>query len=242
MELVWLRSYPPGVPATVDVGAYRSIGELFDASVAAYGSRAAYVNMGTAITYRELDRLTRCFAGYLQGTLRLPRGTRVALMMPNILQYPVALFGTLRAGYTVVNCNPLYTPRELEHQLNDSGAEAIVILENFASTLAQVIANTSVKHVIVTRLGDLFAFPKRTAVNFAVRYIKRMVSGLAYSGHRIVPIGAASGSRQRIAADRRAARRYRFLAVHRRHHGRSQRRHAQPRKHGRQSAAGARVA
>ena len=175
MELVWLRSYPPGVPATVDVGAYRSIGELFDASVAAYGSRAAYVNMGTAITYRELDRLTRCFAGYLQGTLKLPRGARVALMMPNILQYPVALFGTLRAGYTVVNCNPLYTPRELEHQLNDSGAEAIVILENFASTLAQVIANTSVKHVIVTRLGDLFAFPKRTVVNFVVRYIKRMV-------------------------------------------------------------------
>ena len=203
MERVWLRSYPPGVPATVDVGAYRSIGELFDASVAAYGSRAAYVNMGTAITYRELDRLTRCFAGYLQGTLKLPRGTRVALMMPNILQYPVALFGTLRAGYTVVNCNPLYTPRELEHQLNDSGAEAIVILENFASTLAQVIGNTSVKHVVVTRLGDLFAFPKRTLVNFVVRYIKRMVSSLAYSGRRIVPIGAASGSRQRIAAGRR---------------------------------------
>jgi len=182
MELVWLKSYPPGVPATVDVGAYRSIGELFDASVAAYASRAAYVNMGTAITYRELDRLTRCFAGYLQGTLKLPRGARVALMMPNLLQYPVALFGALRAGYTVVNCNPLYTPRELEHQLNDSGAEAIVILENFASTLAQVVGSTSVKHVIVTQLGDLFGLPKRTAVNFIVRYIKRVVPAWSIPG------------------------------------------------------------
>jgi long-chain acyl-CoA synthetase len=175
MELIWLRSYPPGVPATVDVGAYRSVGELFDASVAAYAARAAYVNMGTAITYRQLDRLTRCFAGYLQETLKLPQGTRVALMMPNILQYPVALFGALRAGYTVVNCNPLYTPRELEHQLQDSGAEAIVILANFASTLAQVVARTAVKHVIVTQLGDLLGFPKRTMVNFVVRFIKRMV-------------------------------------------------------------------
>ncbi|MGA9082672.1 MAG: AMP-binding protein [Pseudolabrys sp.] len=175
MELIWLRSYPPGVPATVDVGAYRSIGELFDASVAAYAARAAYVNMGTAITYRELDQLTRCFAGYLQETLKLSQGTRVALMMPNILQYPVSLFGALRAGYTVVNCNPLYTPRELEHQLKDSGAEAIVILANFASTLAQVVARTAVKHVIVTQLGDMLGFPKRTAVNFVVRFIKRMV-------------------------------------------------------------------
>jgi long-chain acyl-CoA synthetase len=175
MELVWLRSYPPGVPAKVDVSAYRSIGELFDASVAAYAGRAAYVNMGTAITYCELDRLTRRFAGYLQGTLKLPQGTRVALMMPNILQYPVALFGALRAGYTVVNCNPLYTPRELEHQLRDSGAEAIVILANFASTLAQVVNRTDVKHVIVTQLGDLLGFPKRTAINFVVRFIKRMV-------------------------------------------------------------------
>ena len=156
-------------------GAYRSIGELFDASVAAYAARAAYVNMGTAITYRQLDWLTRCFAGYLQGTLKLPQGTRVALMMPNILQYPVSLFGALRAGYTVVNCNPLYTPRELEHQLKDSGAEAIVILANFASTLAQVVARTAVKHVIVTQLGDMLGFPKRTTVNFVVRFIKRMV-------------------------------------------------------------------
>ncbi len=175
MELVWLKSYPPSVPATVDVGAYRSICELFEASVATYGARKAYVNMGSAITYRDLDRLTRCFGSYLHDILKLPRGTRIALMMPNLLQYPVALFGALRAGYTVVNCNPLYTPRELEYQLNDSGAEAIVILENFASTLAQVVANTPVKYVVVTKIGDLFAFPKRAAINFIVRFIKRMV-------------------------------------------------------------------
>ena len=175
MEPVWLKSYPPGVPATVDVGAYRSIGEVFDASVGAYPERAAYVNMGTAITYRQLDRLTLRFAAYLHRTLQLPRGARIALMMPNVLQYPVAMFGALRAGYAVVNCNPLFTPRELEHQLKDSGAEAIVILENFAATLAQVMAGTAVKHVIVTQLGDLLGFPKRPAVNFIVRHVKRMI-------------------------------------------------------------------
>jgi len=175
MQQLWLKNYPPGVPATVDVGAYRSIGEVFDASVAAYPQRAAYVNMGTAITYRQLDRLTRCFAAYLHQTLQLPRGARIALMMPNVLQYPVAMFGALRAGYAVVNCNPLYTPRELEHQLKDSGTEAIVILENFAATLARVVAGTAVKHVIVTQLGDLLGLPKRPVVNFVVRHIKRMI-------------------------------------------------------------------
>jgi len=175
MERHWLKSYPTGIPATIDVSAYRSIGDVFDASVAAYAPRAAYVNMGSAISYRELDQLTRYFAGYLQQALKLAPGARVALMMPNILQYPVAMFAALRAGYTVVNCNPLYTPRELEHQLNDSGAETIVILANFASTLAQIVGKTAVKHVIVTELGDLFRFPKRVMVNFVVRRIKRMV-------------------------------------------------------------------
>jgi len=196
MELRWLKSYPPGVPATVDVGAYRSIGDVFNASVAAYGARAAYVNMGSSLTYRELDRLTRCFAAYLQKTLKLPRGARVALMMPNILQYPVALFGALRGGYTVVNCNPLYTPRELEHQLKDSGAEAIVILENFASVLAQVVTKTAVRAVIVTKLGDLLGFPKRPLVNFVVRVIKRMVPAWqipgAVSFNSMLSQGAAS--------------------------------------------------
>ncbi len=175
MERIWLNSYPPGVPPTIDANAYRSIAHLFDASVAAFEDKVAYVNMGATISYRELDRLTRAFAGYLQGTLRLKPGARVALMMPNLLQYPVALFGTLRTGCTVVNCNPLYTPRELEHQLKDSGAEAIVILENFASVLAQVVARTKVEHVIVTQIGDLMGFPKRAVVSFAVKHIKRMV-------------------------------------------------------------------
>jgi long-chain acyl-CoA synthetase len=110
MEDIWLKSYPPGVPAQVDVNAYSSIGALFETAVAAFGARTAFVNMGKAISYRELDRLSGCFAAYLQGVLHLPRGARVALMMPNILQYPIALFGLLRAGYTAVNCNPLYTP------------------------------------------------------------------------------------------------------------------------------------
>ena len=144
MERIWLARYPKGIPADVNVSEYGSVGEMFDKSVAKFGPRAAYTNMGTAISYSELDRLSRAFAAYLQSVLKLQKGARVALMMPNILQYPVALFGALRAGYTVVNCNPLYSPRELEHQLADSGAELVVIAENFASVLAKVIARTAV--------------------------------------------------------------------------------------------------
>lgn len=175
MEPIWLKSYPPGVPANVDVSAYRSIGQLFDITVATYGPRTAFINMAKSISYDELDSLTSCFAGYLQGVLQLQPGARVALMMPNLLQYPVALFGTLRAGYTVVNCNPLYTPRELERQLDDSGAQAIVILENFAAVLAQVIEKTKLEHVVVTQLGDMLDPPQRMIVNFVVKSIKRMV-------------------------------------------------------------------
>jgi len=144
MQRIWLARYPPGIPADVDVAAYRSIGAVFEMSAAKFGPRAAFVNMGTAISYSEMERLTRDFAAYLQGVLKLPRGARIALMMPNVLQYPIALFGALRAGYTVVNCNPLYTPRELKHQLEDSGAEAIVVVENFAWVVEQVIAATKV--------------------------------------------------------------------------------------------------
>ncbi len=175
MERVWLNSYPPGVPAAVDLTAYRTIGDLLETSVKAFADKVAYINMGKAISYRELDRLSRAFAGYLQGVLKLEPGARVALMMPNALQYPVALFGALRAGYTVVNCNPLYTPRELEHQLKDSGAEAIVILENFASVLEAVIARTKVAHVIVTQLGDLLGAPRRIAINVLLKHVKHMV-------------------------------------------------------------------
>ncbi|MGA2568755.1 MAG: AMP-binding protein, partial [Pseudolabrys sp.] len=166
MKPVWLKSYPPGVPAEVDVDEYRSVGEVFTKTVEKYGPRRAFVNMGTGISYSELDRLSRCFGAYLQNVLKLHRGARVALMMPNLLQYPVAMFGALRSGYTVVNCNPLYSPRELAYQLKDSGAEVIVIVENFAKVLSQAIGSTQVKHVITTQIGDLLRFPERQLVNF----------------------------------------------------------------------------
>jgi long-chain acyl-CoA synthetase len=175
MEKVWLRSYPAGVPAEVDVDEFASIGDLFERGVRNFAARPAYICMGKAITYGELDVLSRDFAACCQSVFGLPRGARIAIMMPNTLQYPIAMFGALRAGYTVVNCNPLYTPRELEHQLRDSGAEAIVIVENFAHVLEQVIARTPLKHVVVTGLGDMLGFAKGSLVNFVVRHIKKMV-------------------------------------------------------------------
>ena len=159
MEKIWLKSYQAGVPAEIDLNEFRSIGDLFVKSVKLYGPRKAYINMDKAITYAELEKLSAAFGAYCQSVLKLPKGSRIALMMPNLLQYPICLYGALRAGYTVVNCNPLYTERELEHQLKDSGAEAIVIVENFASVLDKVIARTPVKHVMVTQLGDMLDFP-----------------------------------------------------------------------------------
>jgi long-chain acyl-CoA synthetase len=182
MEKVWLKSYPEGVPAEIDVNEFRSLGDLFERSCRKFADRVAYVNMGKGITYAELDRLTAQFAGYLQSELGLQKGARVAVMMPNALQYPVCIFGILRAGYTVVNTNPLYTPRELEHQLKDSGTEAIVIVENFASVLQEVVRNTPVKHIVVTGLGDLLGFPKSALVNFVVRHVKKMVPAWSLPG------------------------------------------------------------
>ncbi len=175
MKRIWLPRYPQGVPFDVDVAAYRSICEVFEMSAAKFGPRSAFVNMGTAISYSEMDRLTRDFAAYLQSVLKLPRGARLALMMPNVLQYPIALFGALRAGYTAVNCNPLYTARELKHQLEDSGAEAIVVVENFAWVVEQVIDSTKVKHVVVTGLGDMLRFPTGLMVNSIVKFAKKLV-------------------------------------------------------------------
>ncbi|MDA8258676.1 MAG: long-chain-fatty-acid--CoA ligase [Betaproteobacteria bacterium] len=175
MEKIWVKHYPTGVPAEINVDEFRSIGDLFARSVKQYGSRKAYINMGKAITYDELDKASAAFGSYCQSVLKLPKGARIALMMPNLLQYPVCLYGALRAGYTVVNCNPLYTERELEHQLKDSGAEAIVIVENFAGVLEKVVARTPVKHVLVTQLGDLLDFPKRMIVNIVVKRVKKMV-------------------------------------------------------------------
>lgn len=175
MDKPWLKSYPAGVPAEIDVDTYASLVDFFDDCVRRYSQRTAFICMGRAISYAELDRLTRDFAAYLQVSLGLRKGARVVLMMPNCLQYPVCLFGVLRAGGTVVNCNPMYTAPELEHQLNDAGAEVIVILENFAHVLEQVIARTSVKQVVTTQLGDLLGPIKGRLVNFVVKRVRRLV-------------------------------------------------------------------
>ena len=174
VERIWLQSYPEGVPADIDIEHIPSLVALFEKACATYADKVAYLSMDQAMTYGELELQTRAFAGWLQ-SLGLGKGERVALMMPNLLQYPVALFGTLRAGCVVVNCNPLYTPRELEHQLKDSGATAIVIVENFANTLQQVIARTAIRHVVVTPLGEMIGGLKGHLVNFVVRHVKRMV-------------------------------------------------------------------
>ncbi|KJK24625.1 long-chain fatty acid--CoA ligase [Burkholderiaceae bacterium 16] len=174
MERLWLKHYPAGVPAEIDSSQFRSLAELLEASFRTYADRRAFVCMDKSITYGELDRLSRQFAAWLQSRGLKP-GARVAIMMPNVLQYPVVLAAVLRAGFVVVNVNPLYTPRELEHQLKDSGAEAIVILENFATTLQQVLSATPVKHVVVASMGDLLGGLKGAIVNFLVRNVKKMV-------------------------------------------------------------------
>jgi long-chain acyl-CoA synthetase len=182
MERTWLSSYPEGVPADIDCAPVSSLNAIVERSVAAFPDRPAFSNFGVTISYRELDRLTMSFAGYLTGVLGLERGERVAIMMPNLLQYPVALFGTLRAGLTVVNTNPLYTERELRHQLQDSGATTIVIVENFAHVLAECIDDTSVRNVVIARMGDLLGVPKRWLVNFVVKYVKKLVPAFTLPG------------------------------------------------------------
>ncbi|GAB1393923.1 long-chain fatty acid--CoA ligase [Rhodocyclaceae bacterium] len=174
MQPVWLSHYPAGVPAQVDVHRYTSLVDLFEQSCRRFAARPAFTSMGASLSYAEADRLARDFAAYLQG-LGLEPGARIAIMLPNLLQYPVALFGALRAGLVVVNVNPLYTARELKHQLADAGAAAIVVLENFAQVLEAVIGETAVRHVVTTQIGDLLPQPKRCLVNFAAKYVKRMV-------------------------------------------------------------------
>jgi len=174
MERPWLKNYPPGVPAEIDPSKYPSLAALFEETFLAHRDKDAFVCMGKTLTYADLDQSSRAFAAWLQSK-GLARGARVAIMLPNVLQNPIAMAGILRAGMTVVNVNPLYTPRELEHQLNDSGAEAILVLENFAHTLAQVVAHTKVKHVVVAAMGDLLGLLKGTLVNLVVRHVKKMV-------------------------------------------------------------------
>ena len=197
MDRIWLQSYQEGVPAEVDLGEFQSIGAMLENSVALYGDRVAFINMGAELTYGELDALSRDFAAYLQTVLKLQKGDRVAIMLPNVLQYPVCMLGALRTGCVVVNCNPLYTPRELEHQLKDSGAETIVVLENFAHTLAQVISHTSVKNVVIARMGDLLGFAKGALVNFVVKHVRKMVPAWRVPGAvdfgKAIALGAAGG-------------------------------------------------
>ena len=196
MKKIWLESYPPGVPPEVDTGACPSLKQLLERSCIRFENRTAFLNMGAGLTYYELDRFSRDFGAYLRGTLGLRRADRVAIMLPNVLQYPVALFGALRAGLTVVNVNPLYTASELEHQLADSGATAIVVLENFAHTVERALPRTPVRHVIVTQLGDLFPPARRWLVNLAVKYLKRMVPSWTIPGATGWRDALALGARQ----------------------------------------------
>ena len=197
MERIWLKHYPPGVPHDVDLSQYSSLVDLIDHGFQEYASRNAYAYMDRFFTFGEIDRYSAAFASWLQSQ-GLARGARVAIMMPNVVQYPIALAGVLRAGYVVVNVNPLYTPRELEHQLKDSGAEAIVILENFAATLQQVIARTAVKKVIIASLGEMLGFPKSAIVDFAVRRLKKLVPGYSLPGHVKFTETLDAGARRKL--------------------------------------------
>ncbi|MCG9786075.1 long-chain-fatty-acid--CoA ligase FadD [Vibrio mediterranei] len=175
MDKPWLSRYPSDVPEQINPDQYPSLVEMFEQSVHKFADQPAFVNMGSVMTFRKLEERSRAFAAYLQNELKLKKGDRVAIMMPNLLQYPVALFGVLRAGLIAVNVNPLYTPRELEHQLNDADAKAIIIVSNFASTLEQVVENTPIKHVVLTSLGQMLPRAKGTVVDFVVKYVKGMV-------------------------------------------------------------------
>ncbi|MCP5267821.1 MAG: AMP-binding protein [Zoogloeaceae bacterium] len=193
-ERIWLQHYPEGIPADIDPDKYDSLPDLLARTVAKFPERPAFHNLGRSITYRELDQLSRNFAAYLQNLPDLKPGDAVAIMSPNLLQYPVALFGILRAGMVVVNVNPLYTPRELEHQLKDSGAKAMLIVENFARTLQQVLANVPVRHVITTQIGDLLPAPKRWLINFVIKHAKKMVPKWKIDGAITLDTALARGA------------------------------------------------
>ena len=194
----WLASYPPGVPAQIDVNEYSSIARVLESACDRFRHRPAFSNMGKVLSYGDIDRLSRQFASYLLNDLKLNKGDRVAIMLPNVLQYPVAIFGVLRAGLTVVNTNPMYTARELRHQLHDAGVSAIVVLDNFASVLAEVLHDTPCKHVITTGLGDLLSFPKSVLMNFVVRRIKKLVPAYSIPGAVRFKTVLAAGERSAL--------------------------------------------
>ena len=198
-EKIWLKEYPAGVPAEIDPGRYGSIAEMVETVCAKFADKPAYDNFGCSMSYAEVERHSRDFAAFLQSLPGMKKGERVAVMSPNLLQYPVALFGILRAGMTVVNVNPLYTPRELEHQLKDSGAKAMVIVENFANTLQQVIQKTQLEHVITTQLGDMLPLPKRWIVNFVVKRVKKMVPDWRLDGAIELRAALARGAGAQLA-------------------------------------------
>ncbi|HTJ96305.1 MAG TPA: AMP-binding protein [Rhodocyclaceae bacterium] len=200
MQKNWLQSYPPGVPADINPDEYASVPAMFAHIVTRFGPKPAYTSFGKTLSYNEVDQLSLQFAAFLQSKLKIEVGTRVALMMPNILAYPVALFGTLRADCTVVNCNPLYTAPELEHQLRDSGAEVIVILENFAHVLAEIRERVPVKHVVVVCMGDLLPVVKGTLLNFVVRYVKRLVPSFVLKDTYTFPEVLEIGRRLKFTA------------------------------------------
>ena len=182
MEKVWLKSYPAGISEEIDLDAYQSITDVFEQSVRRYGENPCFSNFGRTLTYNEMDRFVDQLASYLQNLPGMEKGDRVAIMMPNMLQNPISIFAALRAGFAVVNTNPLYTSRELEHQLADSGAKAIIAMENFCHTLGEVIDKTSIQHVVTTQLGDLLHFPKSLIVNLVVKYIKKLVPQFSLPG------------------------------------------------------------
>lgn len=200
MEKIWLKRYPEGIPAEIDPDEYQSVVDIFEQSCQKYKDRPAFTNLGKSLTFAELEAKSQDFAAYLQSS-GLIVGDKVAIMMPNILQYPIALFGILRAGMVVVNVNPLYTARELENQLNDAGAEAIVIVENFAHVLAEIIHRTQVKQVILTGLGDLLSFPKSWVVNFVVKHVKKMVP--AYRLPKTIKFNSALAQGRKIPFEKK---------------------------------------
>src|SRR6201996_3803767 len=209
MDKIWLKSYPPGVPAEIDPSRYSSVADLLEEAFRDHRAKPAFVCMGKEISYGELDALSRKLAAWFQSK-GLVRGARIAIMMPNVLQYPVALAAILRAGYVVVNVNPLYTPRELEHQLKDSGAEAIILLENFAVTLQAIVRNTSIKHIVVASMGDLMG-AKGLIVNFVVRRVKKMVPAWNLPGHVSFNEAISEGARTKSTPKKQSPAAVAFL-------------------------------
>ena len=205
MDKIWLKQYPAGVDANVDTGLYPSLVALLEESFRQHAAKPAYKFMGKAFTFAQVDEASRAFAAYLQG-LGLQRGDRVAVMLPNVPQYPVAVAGILRAGLVVVNVNPLYTPRELEHQLKDSGAKAILILENFAATLQQVVREVPVQHVVLAAMGDMLGLIKGPLVNHVVRKVKKMVPAFELPDAVSFKAALARGRGQTLAPDRKSTR------------------------------------